>query len=393
MKIIICTFTFPPNKDGVAEAAWSMACGFADRGHEVVVCTGHLDARSEDCPHPGVKVASFRVVSGWRFAGASLEEKKRMQAFIVDEAPDFVFCHCWEIWSTAFAEEVFPLLPRTRKILVSHGYTTHQWRPHPKPPLFGLGILALCILRVARLPLTMRSYDRVVFLSHARNFGRFFDHLVAKWTGYTGIRVIPNGTDPEPARGDIDAFRSAHDLDTGVSFLCVANYGTRKNQELAVRAVHKAAIPGSTLVLIGSEFNEYSDRLRDLDQRLSREGSGCKVVFLEKVDRKTTLAAFKACDVFLLTATAETQPIAILEAMAAGMPFISTDTGCVAELPGGLVVDGETRIAQAMRMLASDPVTRASLGDDGRNAVVTTFAKERVLAAQAGILHEFHSTR
>jgi glycosyltransferase involved in cell wall biosynthesis len=388
VKILISTFTFPPNKDGVAEAAWSMACGFADGGHEVVVCTGYLPERVQEQPRQGIRVKSFKVKSGWRFSGESLEEKQRMQQFILDEQPDLILCHCWEIWSSVFAEEVFPQLPRTKRILISHGYTTHQWRPYPKPPWFGLGILLLSMLKVVQLPLTMRRYDRVVFLSHARNFARFFDHLVARLTRYRGIAVIPNGTDPDPATSDKEEFGRKHQLGNGVSFLCVANYGPRKNQELAIRSFHRAAIPGSTLILIGSEFNAYSDAMKALDKQLSGSAPDRKVLFLEKLDRSDTLTAFRACDVFLLTAKAETQPIAILEAMAASMPFISTNTGCVRELPGGVIADGERQIAQMMLQLAEDSSERSQLGNAGREAVMSCFSKEHVLRAQANLVAE-----
>jgi hypothetical protein len=39
MKILIASFTFPPNKDGVSEAAAVMTEGFLRRGWEVDVAT------------------------------------------------------------------------------------------------------------------------------------------------------------------------------------------------------------------------------------------------------------------------------------------------------------------------------------------------------------------
>ena len=386
-KILITTFTFPPNKDGVAEAAWSMAAGLAERGFEVVVATGHLPERTNFEPHPQLRVEQFDVLSSWKFEGRSLEETRRMQQFIIAENPNVIVCHCWEIWTTATAEKVFHRLPDTRKILVSHGYTTHQWRPNPKPP-FGLGVLLRSLPKVLGLPWTLRRYDRVVFLSRSTGWNRFLDHWTAKATRYTGIRVIPNGTDPNPPRGDVGAFRDAHGLGSGMTVLCVANYGPRKNQELAIQVFRRARMKNAVLVLIGSELNDYARKIMKLDERLQKEFPEGRVIFLEKLDRASTLAAYAVSDVFLLAALAETQPIALLEAMAAGKPFISTDTGCVREMPGGIVVDGEHDLAEALASLYTDQAKRETLGAIGRRAVLDHYAKDKVLDAQERMIRE-----
>lgn len=387
-KILISTFTFPPNKDGVAEAARAMAVGLAERGHEVVVTTGHLAERTDFQPHPRVRVEAFEVVSHWKFEGRSQEEKQRMQRLIVAERPDVIICHCWEIWSTAFAEEVFKQLPATRKILVSHGYTTHRWRPNLRPPFFGLGVLWRSLPKVLGLPWTLRRYDRVVFLSNRRDWDRFFDHRVARLTRYPGIRVIPNGTEQDPPRGAVDAFKERFALGDGFAALCVANFGPRKNQALAVRAFRRARIPGSVLVLIGSEFNDYARETMELDAQLRVTCPEGRVVFIEKLERPATLAAYAACDVFLLAATAETQPIALLENMAAGKPFVSTDTGCVRELPGGIVARREADLAKALATLAADPAKRHALGQLARQAVLGQYGQNKVLDAQETMILE-----
>ena len=385
-KILITCFTFPPNMDGVAEAARSMAFGLADRGFDVIVATGALPARKDFHPHPHVRVEQFDVISNWKFEGRSQEEAERMKRLIVDESPDVIICHCWEIWSTALAEQVYQQLPKTKKILVSHGYTTHLWRPNPRPP-FGLGVLSRSLPLILGLPKTLRRYDRVTFLSAKRDWNRFFDHWVAKLTGYKGIRVIPNGTDPAPARGSVEDFRSKYGLGQGLNLLCVANYGPRKNQELAIRAFRKARLKDSTLVLIGSEFNDYVRKIKLIDEQLQTDYPEGRVVFIEKLDRLSTMASYAACDVFLLAATAETQPISLLEAMAAGMAFISTDTGCVSEMPGGVIANSEDELAAAIVSLEDD-TKRNALGAEGRQAVLDYFSKEKVLDAQERMIRE-----
>lgn len=382
LKILITTFTFPPNMDGVAQAAAAMAHGLAKRGHDVVVATGYLPARQDFQPHPGLRVKQFDINPNEN----ALLDAASMRQFILDEHPDVIICHCWETCDTVLAESVFDKLP-AKKILVSHGYMTHLWQPNPRPP-FGLGVFVRSLPKVFGLPWKLRRYDRVVFLSEKHDWNRFFDHRIAMLSGYRGSRVIPNGTETDPACGSAEQFRKARIHNTGLVVCCVANYVRLKNQSLAVRAFRKARLKGATLILIGSEFNAYSREVQLLDEQLQSSYPDGTVLFLEKLDRPTTLAAYAACDVFLLTSKTEAQPIVLLEAMAAGKPFISTNVGCASELPGGIVAHGERALIAALVTLQNDEVTRLTLGATGRQAVLKTFSKEKVLYAQERMILE-----
>jgi len=386
-KILITTFTFQPNKDGIAEAAGLMAFWLAERGHDVVVLTGSLPDRHDFQPHPRLRIRQFDADFHRLHEAVSQEDGERIRNFIREENPEVIFCHCCEIWTASHAEQVFAEL-NAKTVLISHGYTTHLWLPRARPP-FGLGVWSRNLIRrVSRLPWLMRRYDRVVFLSQKQDWRRFFDHRLARLTGHRGIRVIPNGTDANPARASAEVFRRDFISGTGLSVCCVANYSPRKNQARAIRVFRRAALKDATLVLIGSEFNAYSNALEELDQQLQQRYPEGTVVFLEKLDRATTLAAYTACDVFLLAADAETQPIVLLEAMAAGQPFVTTNVGCVTELPGGLVANDEAGLSAALVTLQNSPAQRKQLGDLGKAAVMRDFTKEKVMAAWENLLHE-----
>lgn len=387
LKILITTFTFQPNKDGIAEAAGLMAFWLADRGHDVVVLTGSVPDRHDFQPHPRVRVRQFDADVNSSRGAVTADERERVQNFIRLENPDVIICHLWESWPASLAEGVFGEL-HAKTVLVSHGYNTHIWRANPHPP-FGLGVWLRDLLRkVIRLPWTMRRYDRVVFLSRKTDWRAFFDHRIARLTGYQGVRVIPNGTDAAPARASEESFRRDFIRGNGLSICYVANYSTTKNQARAIRVFRKAALKDATLVLIGSEFNSYSESLKELDQQLQKEYPDGTVVILEKLDRPTTLAAYTACDVFLLASNTETQPIVLLEAMAAGQPFVATNVGCVSELPGGIVAHNEAGLSAALVTLQDSPGTRRHLGDLGKAAVRRDFSKEKVMAAYENLMRE-----
>ena len=48
MKVLIVSFTFPPNKDGISEAAAAMTKGFLDRSWEVSVFTRNTTPEREE---------------------------------------------------------------------------------------------------------------------------------------------------------------------------------------------------------------------------------------------------------------------------------------------------------------------------------------------------------
>jgi glycosyltransferase involved in cell wall biosynthesis len=215
----------------------------------------------------------------------------------------------------------------------------------------------------------------MVVNSRRADLDRFFDHLIANATGYRRVTVIPNGSDPDRMNAATDEFRHRYGLENKLIVLNVANYSDRKNQEFAVKAFARAALPNAALVCIGSEFNGYSQRV----QRIAREVSVAdRVLLLERVSRELTFSAFKHCDVFVLSARAETQPVVIVEAMSCGKPWISTDTGCVRDFSGGYVVRRVPEMAERLLRLAADPVLRASLGAQGRKACLESYTWEKV---------------
>jgi glycosyltransferase involved in cell wall biosynthesis len=63
------------------------------------------------------------------------------------------------------------------------------------------------------------------------------------------------------------------------------------------------------------------------------------------------------------------------------MPFISTDVGCVGDLPGGRVVRSQGEMARAIRDLLGDEPGRKALGVAGRTACESTYNWPSVIDA------------
>jgi glycosyltransferase involved in cell wall biosynthesis len=386
MKLLITTFTYPPNKDGVAEASRHLAESLVEKGWRVTVATGTC---SESARSPEVEVVRFGLGPESLRSPEGRREITRYQEFVLHGGFDVVVNQCWEAWPTTYLQPVIRDL-NAAKVMVSHGYALHLFEWQSKP-WFGLGVWFRGLKwTIANLVPLIRRYDALVFLSPAKDLRRFFDHAVASLMGHKRIATIPNAAPrrtPDVSPGE---FRHRYGIANGLLVLCVANYCERKNQKLALRAFREAKVPDSTLVFIGSELGEYGRSLVEFDEKLKSNSQG-KVLFLEKITREETLEAFAASDVFMLAARAETQPIVLIEAMAAGKPWISTDTGCVKTMEGGVIRKGKHALAAALRDLATNPQERARLGALGRQAVESRYSPARTAEAYNQLLRSLES--
>jgi glycosyltransferase involved in cell wall biosynthesis len=102
----------------------------------------------------------------------------------------------------------------------------------------------------------------------------------------------------------------------------------RKGVLPLIRAFHRVhqQMPESRLRVAGSEIveAEYARACRDLARSL---GLGEAVAFLGQVTTEEILAEYARCATFVLPSFQETAPVAIEEAMAAGVPCVATRVG------------------------------------------------------------------
>ncbi|MBC7980406.1 MAG: glycosyltransferase family 4 protein [Armatimonadetes bacterium] len=387
MKILIISFTFPPNKDGVSEAASAMAKGFCDRGWEVSVLTRRTNPPRNQTNWNGANITEFEYGGTTITPEIVLQKRTENYAeFLTGGAWDAIILHAYE----ATLHRAIPVLDqiKARKILVSHGYAALIWEGNPRFP-YGIGSWLRRVSRSFRMFSWLHRFDRVVYLSETADFHGFYDHLIAKTIGYKGRRVIPNGIDLNE-RGNKDSdFRARHGIPSdSFVFLCVANYSPRKDQGYGASAFRKAAIPGSVLIFIGSDFNEHSKKFQDADASNVVNSPPGKIIWLEKQDRRATLDALATCNAFLLSAYHEAQPISLLEAMREGKPWVARNAGCIASMEGGLCVYSEQQMAEAMQGLTSDPGLCERLGSEGSHAVSVRYNRDAYVDSYCKLLEE-----
>ena len=93
----------------------------------------------------------------------------------------------------------------------------------------------------------------------------------------------------------------------------------------------------------------------------------------------------KALDIFVLTSLWEGLPISVLEAMAASLPVIATNTGGIAEVVSGgktgfLVPPGDVnRMTEKLNNLLADENLRKQLGENAKTSLGSEFSVENMV--------------
>lgn len=110
--------------------------------------------------------------------------------------------------------------------------------------------------------------------------------------------------------------------------------------------------------------------------------------------RKDLATIYAATDVFLLTSRNEGTPVALIEAMASGVPGVSTEVGGVRDVIGGSETgrtapfgEAET-LARAIDELLSDAPLRTAMGTRARARVLAHYDVSRLVADVAALYRE-----
>jgi glycosyltransferase involved in cell wall biosynthesis len=386
MKILVATFTYYPNVDGVAEAARSMVDTLLTEGHEVSVATGKIASIIREVTPNAAAIHRFSINGSPAIGNGFRGEVAEYQAFLAKHCADVIIFHGWDTWPVEIALPILPKL-RGKSVLLSHGYAGHQVLDLSKFPR-GLRSWFKWLPHVLSLPWDLRAFDQVVFLSNKADFTRFFDVWVAKKTRCKNTRMIPNGIDARNWHLIPANFREFANLSDGVFFLYVANYFPGKNQAMALEAFCNANIQGSVLVFIGSELGDYGSSVMATWNNIRTNYPNLSVHFYENLERSQVISAFRSCDIAVISSKSEAQPLTILESMASGKPFISTDVGCVTEFEGGLVVKNIEEMARSMRKLAENPAERGELGRRGKECFDLNYSAEVTTRAWLDLINQ-----
>ena len=192
------------------------------------------------------------------------------------------------------------------------------------------------------------------------------DATVAALTRYgvgrDRIAVVEPGTDRAPvARGSRGG---------PLHLLCVAALIPRKGHEILVRAL--ASIPDrSWRLTCAGTLRRDPATVERLREHARAEGLEDLVSLAGELDETNLGACYDSADVFVLPTFYEGYGMAVAEALARGLPVISTPTGAIPDLVAGgaglLVPPGDSEaLAAALSRILGDTRFRAQLAEGAR---------------------------
>ncbi len=203
------------------------------------------------------------------------------------------------------------------------------------------------------------------------------------------IRMIPNCVDvnyffPPPP--------SFNRLDTRPTLVHVSNFAPKKRTLDIVEAFAKVDVPaGIRLIMVGDgpDLEATKDRARSL-------GVAHRVEFVGA--QKDVRPYLWQADLFVLASDEDGGPLALLEAMACGLPWVSTACGVSARLPlgeCGVVVPSRSpdHLASAITKLSCDPQRRHAMGLRGRQRAQSDFGMKDYLDAHLKLIKEVEGRR
>ena len=195
------------------------------------------------------------------------------------------------------------------------------------------------------------------------------------------LEVAPLGVDPE-----VFAPRPSRPTNDTFEILCVGRLVPAKGQLILLGAVDQLVKSKRNvrLRLVGGGPDRKS-----LEREVAKRGLGEHVIFEGMINQDQIRELFYKADVFALPSFAEGIPVALMEAMAMGIPCITTFVAGISELiregiDGILVAPSDKDgLVHAIERLIDDPELCRSLGHAGRERVIDKYNLDRNVARLA----------
>jgi glycosyltransferase involved in cell wall biosynthesis len=167
---------------------------------------------------------------------------------------------------------------------------------------------------------------------------------------------------------------------TSLTVLFVGSVGTDKGAFDLLRAAELLMRTGIDfrLIIVGPE--QEKGALARAKEIVEKAGLQERTQLAGARDHDETLGYYGCSDIFVLPSRFEGLPYCILEALAAGLPVVSTNVGAIPEViaegeNGFLVTPGDVEcLAERLRTLLTDRHLRASMGQANRLKAITDFS-------------------
>jgi len=270
-----------------------------------------------------------------------------------------------------------------------------------------LAIVALVHHPVA-LETGLAPEDARLFAAAEQRALKFAQRVIttSQWTARTlavdgvpisQLRVVEPGVDRRRTRGSTDPQVAPSPAHPGAAetlkLLCVATLTPRKGHALLLESLNELRDRHWHLTCAGSLLRD-APTVAAIQHQIDRLSLRKRVSLLGDLDREALERQYERADLFVLPSYLEGYGMALAEAVAHGIPVISTTAGAIPEtVPASasvLVPPGDARaLTKALASVIDDPARRATLAAAARaaRASLPTWADaaEKFAAALDGV--------
>lgn len=266
-----------------------------------------------------------------------------------------------------------------------HGHTFHSYFHPLKEKLF---------LSIERF-LARHATDKIIVISKQQLeeiHGRFGIGREEQF------EIIPLGIDfNEVASTDNkNKFRKEFNLEDCITVGIIGRIAPVKNHKMFIDAASEVIKGGfednAMFIIIGGGSEKDIAELKDYARQ---KGAGVNIIFAG--NRYDMGNFYSGIDILAITSLNEGTPLSLIEGMAAGRPFVSTDVGGIGDLmdgdtkvedngkmriyKNGILVDANDAdsFAKAIMVLLKDGDMRKQMGKAGQDFVKMRYSKERLV--------------
>ena len=347
--LLLTTDDYYPRTGGVPAVSRYLCEGLAQKGYKVTVVTIKYDSLLARESFNGVDIVRFEIhTTRLKFISGEITEFKN---YIQQANVDILINECPEALTSRCLYPILVDLKDVIKILHVHGFG--GLFQYPLKINFSGRMLKAFKYRLfyfVYLRKYLSLYDLCLCLSEVDSSKTTLEKYAQR------VKILRNAVDDiffETSNRENPLLKYAQPTNKRYC-LSIANYFPYKNQKGILLEFYKSVNDDISIIFIGKGSSRYFAELIAYNLELEKTYGKKDVFFLSGVAREDIPDILSNATLYLVGSFFEEFSISIIEAMAKGVPFVSTNVGNTRLLPGGVVVESISQMHKSIDLLLNN---------------------------------------
>ena len=347
--LLLTTDDYYPRTGGVPAVSRYLCEGLAQKGYKVTVVTIKYDSLPAKESFNGVDIVRFEIhTTRLKFISGEITEFKN---YIQQANVDILINECPEALTSRCLYPILVDLKDVIKILHVHGFG--GLFQYPLKINFSGRMLKAFKYRLfyfVYLRKYLSLYELCLCLSEVDSSKTTLEKYAQR------VKILRNAVDDiffETSNRENPLLKYAQPTNKRYC-LSIANYFPYKNQKGILLEFYKSVNDDISIIFIGKGSSRYFAELIAYNLELEKTYGKKDVFFLSGVAREDIPDILSNATLYLVGSFFEEFSISIIEAMAKGVPFVSTNVGNTRLLPGGVVVESISQMHKSIDLLLNN---------------------------------------